>query len=1392
MGVDAKEIVVYVRKGVIFSIRTWFRSLCDHPFVWVMVFCSFLLYRLFPSLFGFLVSSSPTIVCTAVLLGTLLSFGQPNIPEVEEEDDKRSQEISSLKSGGGSDELVVEEDGSFALETHVEKRTEIEEKAIKETDLGVSFATRDAVEGKDEVLIGKSVVIDDDGKEFHREEKVIEEREFHEKQIEDVAKVGEDIEGQSTELKEIDGLTVEINKGVSGILDTHLDSHIDSSLGSPWKHIDVHDEASDSGSDRAESSSPDASMDDIMPMLDELHPLLDSETPKPTHITVDDSDSISEGSHESDDGSVELVEEAENQADEAAKEDQQDGTTVVVTWTEDDEKNLKDLGTSEIERNLRLETLIAKRSERKNRRFVAEKNLIDLDSNDSAQVGTSITDELADLQVHIPSVSTTRHNPFDIPYGSDEISGLPPIPGSAPSVLLPRRNPFDLLYDQAGERSTLMGESLGQQESLTIQQRDAYFRRHESFTLGASFPGEIKHEKLDVSLKPYFVPERLVSEETSYSTYQRQASEKSDSKVSSVPETDTVVDLDERKVVLERELSLEELISPTNHAAEPVERESESSEEVDSVEIEQEQSGSDGGAIPKIDLNVSNVNDEIQQDTEALERLKGEIIGEVVEEEYKGSSLSLLELNEKSFETNTEEGSGSIGEMRGDSSKWSSESVLSASLDSDLLSRGVEGVHDGQVVEPVYDSSPSAVEKTLSNMTTIEEDLFHVDKGILSSTSSIASDMHVEISSGGLPPILAESSTLPGGGESIGDDKNSQKEISSNERPWIASSNLSAVDDNESRSREVTEISECDVIQFGLSGVSQQHDDSTVVESEVDLVVHNSSSSSSLTELTVDDLIDEEAIDQSIEAQISSSSLDQEIHVGVPELDVKRKADAATSTHSDGLLSGGLTSLAAEDELAVFPSFEDDHKENQRKSSVEINDDNVNEFHEPEDSISSIEPPIVSVLNGDLTSLDIPNESMESSSFVDSKSAVHETTGDFSTHLNGEEANEKLIMDEDEEAEEIKDIDESLLSELDVVGDFSVDDLRSNASQTEKQLQSDVQSGEETSANAILDSLGHTEVKEYLPELSVLEPKSVEDIDIALREFSVGDSDKLMELQPVVDQTEMMESEVGSSKLQLANRNPDVDECSSELQVLEASSLADIDLAFKQLREGEADKSAVLESVGDESVVTETEAEYALKLADGDPSLVKTNPEVQVPEEMSLEDNDSGYIEKSLSLESIDEKPPLVESEAGSSKFALDEKNFKPTGIHSDIEVIEAGSLDDIHSVFKQLSVGNLDNEPKAMEFEDKSAEFEASERHLEPVILEVQSAKEIEAALKEFMARETGTSNEEPMAEKSSSEGREKFDDLSSGASLLNEKGKKAASGKSSSSSSSSSSDSD
>ncbi|CAI9297570.1 unnamed protein product [Lactuca saligna] len=530
------------------SMKIFYRSLLRHPFLVGMVFILIWMHRLFPSFFSFLLSSSPVIVSTAVLLGTLLSFGQPNIPEIEKEPKSEQYEIQKLESKVMSQTETVERDGNFASEATNISRIEVGEK---------SFEVFNSVNDDNScVEVNKPLYLVDDG-EFVTEENC-ENSQFEEDQLVDEAK------------NEIDEVKVVLGSHYSPLKqseDEHIVLESDDKLweGSAdplnsdpallWKRVegdgydededdddddddddegddDDDDDDDDSGSDLAESSSPDASMADIIPMLDELHPLLseeqeirqehnDDEDGMINHEDSEHSLESSESSSESNDedvnedhkdeqvGEEDEDDEEEEEDKESKHTDKEDEPRSAITWTEDDQKNLMNLGTSEMERNRRLENLIARRRARKTMRMQAENNLIDLES--------------ADLPWSIPPISTTRSNPFD--YDSQDN-----IPGSAPSVLLKRRNPFDLPYDPNEEKPDLVGDTF-QQEFAGFQPKEPFFRRHESFNVGPSNFGALRSERQETKLRPYFVPER---------TFQRQFSGISDSKVSSVPDTESV------------------------------------------------------------------------------------------------------------------------------------------------------------------------------------------------------------------------------------------------------------------------------------------------------------------------------------------------------------------------------------------------------------------------------------------------------------------------------------------------------------------------------------------------------------------------------------------------------------------------------------------------------------------------------------------------------------------------------------------------------------------------------------------------------------------------------------------------------------------------------------
>lgn len=482
-------------------------------------------------MFSLLVSASPILVCTAVLLGTLLFFGQSNMPEIG---------ITSKPTARPSvSESKVSEDVTAPLNKKRSEETELGNREVLETN-----RERTGEQNSDGEVMDNQC--GNQESEYERSE----------------------AESFDSEMVNVDSLA--------------------SSGRSSWKQVeqqgdDDDDEEEDSGSDEAESSSPDASMADMMPMLDELHPLLDEDAPQPIQISRAGSEAVSPRSSIS---SIESVEETDNQEDSVAEDGEEDDddddddaqqdkgfrTKSAITWTEEDQKNLMEVGSSEIERNQRLENLILRRKTRKHTSMLPEINLIDL--------------ETSDFPINIASISTSRQNPFDMPHDSYD-----PIPGSAPSILLPRRNPFDIPYDE--QKQDVMGDG-SQEEHKTIPSRNPFFGKRENFNVG---PSVFAPNRQDLKLRPYFVPEQMDLEEPSYSTLQRQSSEMSDSKVSSVPDTESVSSVEcgeDRKQEEEEEVAQDhaskmelseedapyepEVISEIKHVSEDVGHGSQSSE----------------------------------------------------------------------------------------------------------------------------------------------------------------------------------------------------------------------------------------------------------------------------------------------------------------------------------------------------------------------------------------------------------------------------------------------------------------------------------------------------------------------------------------------------------------------------------------------------------------------------------------------------------------------------------------------------------------------------------------------------------------------------------------------------------------------------------------------
>lgn len=470
------------------------------------------------------------------------------------------------------------------------------------------------------------------------------------------------------------------------------------------KKLDDSDDAEDCSfaSDRAECSSPESPSTEVLPVIDEYNPLLEAKPPELPLASPDDSDVVVESSDRSVDGSNDS--ETENQ-EETPENEKEHGTKPFVAWTEDDEKNLMDLGTSELERNQRLESLIARRRARRCVSSVTERNLIDFDSNDPP--------------VQAPCIKPVKNNPFDAPYNSSESDGLPPVPGSAPSVLVPRGNPFDLPYDPQEEKPNLKEDSF-QLEFTSV------FCRHESFNYSpSSFKGGLKHDRFNTKYTPYIGAEGTVSSGNDNSGSSTQLRERRHSVFEQLPP----IDRKNHKKQMERVLSLG--VYPSYVAQERIIPEMSFFKPYNEVKTVANITKVETKYVDEEKYNTSSISStsEIKEDVVHVEHSQNPELASTSEtKEEVPEQASTSDTDDEAVEVKDEEFQfENIEPVPADDSNRqhgdSQEAPLS-SEDSDNDSRMIEGVDEVHIKEPVYDSSPTAVEKR-----TIDEYLIYSNKG---------------------------------------------------------------------------------------------------------------------------------------------------------------------------------------------------------------------------------------------------------------------------------------------------------------------------------------------------------------------------------------------------------------------------------------------------------------------------------------------------------------------------------------------------------------------------------------------------------------------------------------------------------------------------------------
>ncbi|PPS16556.1 hypothetical protein GOBAR_AA04005 [Gossypium barbadense] len=1248
MGLERMDVGVKVRKFIVISI------------------ISFVVF-----LFGYCISCFGLHCCIAWY--PFEFSGHRNIPEIDEhEEENVSHEVSPLKTGVSEDDTVVKRDfndDDFVVERHVGKMWDIVENADEKVSL-VDNEVNEVEEGDCSVLYKPLINDDLDSRDVHCENGMIDE-----------------VEGL---------LNHSLLEKMTGIRGEMLESERVLSMrrAEESQHLlaeEVGDRNVELGDGKLTSYIDDVPRD-ISLMLDELHPLLGSEAIQAAQLSRDGLDSASESSHGSSDDESDESEnkgEGENNEEEGgAKGDNEDESKSAIKWTEDDQKNLMDLGNLEVERNLRLDKLIARRRARKSMRLMAEKNLIDLD--------------FADIPLNLAPISTSRGNPFDLPYSYDDL-GLPPIPGSAPSNLQPRRNPFDLPYDSSEEKPDLKGDSFqeefsGFNQRGTNSQKEAFFSRHESFNVGSSSLGVPRQE---LKWKPYFVPEQLVTEGASPSLFQRQSSEVSESKLSSIPDSESVssvVDEEDNKPNKQDVSRETELILNEDHVSvDEQESHSSDSDDVESMDVDQVENRDVHHDVVEITLGDGESHLEIEPVSEAGATDHSEHTASEAENRDVHHDTVVITLGDVARATTHVELNATEIHPRTEPAEedYSSRSSLSSLSEIDEKISDVKGVVSAGCEPRDNELKESGISKKLS----FEESEFHFTSGVVDdnqhtesifyssfhppsietflSFSTVSSDKQAEISEMGSPSMLVES--IDEKHEAHGEM--AEQGTSSFQVMHGGSSDL--LNGNEPRERDLPEIIKHEVTFAGsamVSSTSADYNASMVPEYVVEYVSREARSSS----------------DEGLEE------------------DVPNKEESSIQNHVDLLSLGAETTLAIDEGMGEVVDSSPEEQQHQRHPN-ESSEANIWEEHKKESEMDQTQAPFSDSKTNTGCDEGVPsNSSHQDLSSRESPSSESEKQLLFDK--------DELPVDEHDKLEEPSIIATESTRGADIVNtdinvhevDDSEDKLSANfslmtsgsSSLPSEILEHTLPMDREDLKEKVLkeienegpdDHFGYADVyaprvdeennNEEVDEIKEIDERILSELD-TVGDFNVGEIGLPERSHVAYTESAMLADDMET-------------ETSVGLPVLEARSVEDIDLAFKQLHEGADFEEVILprmiknqpdhaDTNSDLPVVEVRSLEdiHNALLQDPEPNLA------QLPHSTDLR-NGSSEVEQHVivSSEEIEVSNAVSGIEEGFDNAAGEPKNEEEieelkTETNVELPVLEARSVEDIDLAFKQLHEG--------------------------------------------------------------------------------------------------------
>ncbi|KAL1108854.1 hypothetical protein V6Z11_D03G138600 [Gossypium hirsutum] len=437
-----------------------------------------------------------------------------------------------------------------------------------------------------------------------------------------------------------------------------------------------------------------------------LNLVFDSETSKP-HRVLDDSFQGSSGTgpraHARGVNSLEEANDAGNKA-----------------------TNRMDLGLAELERNKRLQSLIAKRRAKKLFRMAIEKSLIGINGIPPSQIAPILTAKI-------------NNGEFSSHLDEDDL----PMPGSAPSLLLPKQNSFDLPYDPLEEKPNLMADNF-QQEFMPAN----LFCRHESFRHGPLFTFPTSQYPYGAEFNPYYSGEKRLFKWKPGGHHQLNSSG---------------IENDIDPVELEE--------SNHNEAVNLSEEKREKNIEIphNRTEVEGEKMEHPQDLEPGLDSGS-----EVRMETDSIK-------------------------NNNSCDSSSSENTESILDQTSKSPGIRNDHVQRA-LKLAIPPKG------GAINRLSFDSSPSPSERRRVD---IHSFYSTYRRQCHTPTFSIASDLQVEVSEVGSPPLTTDGTTSPADGDSVIYDGDVERDINSeSEEPWGGSFNLSREEANRERLKELHDIIE--------------------------------------------------------------------------------------------------------------------------------------------------------------------------------------------------------------------------------------------------------------------------------------------------------------------------------------------------------------------------------------------------------------------------------------------------------------------------------------------------------------------------------------------------------------------------------------------------------